>query len=90
MNGLGDVPAWVWQVLGAACGLGLGLWLGAIRRRRLRLARAVVAEVLPRSSAARIGPSTVMPAAAPASPAAGEAAGSRPMPLGPVATRPAA
>lgn len=29
---LADVPAWFWQVLGAVCGLGLGLWLGALRQ----------------------------------------------------------
>jgi hypothetical protein len=30
---MADVPAWYWQVLGAVFGLGLGLFLGAVRRR---------------------------------------------------------
>jgi hypothetical protein len=28
-----DIPAWYWQVLGAICGLGLGVLIGALRRK---------------------------------------------------------
>lgn len=31
---MADVPAWYWQVLGAVGGLGLGLFIGAVNRRK--------------------------------------------------------
>lgn len=30
---MADIPAWYWQVLGAICGLGLGVLIGALRRK---------------------------------------------------------
>ena len=32
MNGLAGVPAVYWQILGALCGLALGIWLGAMHQ----------------------------------------------------------
>ncbi|WP_157725550.1 hypothetical protein [Vitreoscilla filiformis] len=43
MNGLADIPALYWQILGALCGLALGIGLGAIRQRRQRDADAAKA-----------------------------------------------
>ncbi|GAA0742563.1 hypothetical protein GCM10009107_06220 [Ideonella azotifigens] len=80
---MADVPAWYWQVLGAICGLGLGLVLGALHKRRSSKGSAAGA---PRAQAA--GPSSTVPLpprpsrppgatgmapAAAAQPAAGEA-----------------
>lgn len=43
VNGLADIPALYWQILGALCGLALGVGLGAIRQRRQRDADAAKA-----------------------------------------------
>ncbi|HSI51973.1 MAG TPA: hypothetical protein VLA61_27220 [Ideonella sp.] len=53
---MADVPAWYWQVLGAICGLGLGLVLGALHKRRNSKGNAANA---PRAQT--VGPSSTVP-----------------------------
>lgn len=76
---MADVPVWYWQVLGALCGLGLGIWLGALRQRRARNPRPGAAPGNVNQGAA---PTTLMapPPSAPA-PLGMAVAPSAPMPL---------
>jgi hypothetical protein len=81
------VPAWGWQLLGAVCGLGLGLLLGALRLRKQAQARSRNAQA--RTQAQRAGRPTVAATTAPGafSPTLTEPAASR---MSSAVTRPAA
>lgn len=62
---LSDIPAWIWQVVGAAAGLGLGLGLGAWHLRRSKPARRRATR--PSEAPAKTGHSSGLPSEAAAS-----------------------